>query len=89
MIYSCSNMARSINVEATRGQTWLAAGGKGNTGGVKRWSVRSVQIELIKMDGRLVRHARRLAFQLVQVAISKGVFLQVLKRIDGLHPAPG
>ena len=37
----------------------------------------------------LVRHARRLVFQLAEVAVSREVFRQVLERIAGLHPAPG
>ena len=56
---------------------------------VKHWSLRSVQIKLIKIGGRLVRHARRLVFQLAEVAVSREVFRQVLERIAGLHPAPG
>ena len=56
---------------------------------VKHWSLRSVQTKLIKMGGRLVRHARRLVFQLAEVAVPKEVFRQVLERIAGLHPAPG
>ena len=56
---------------------------------VKHWSLRSVQTKLIKMGGRLVRHARRLVFQLAEVAVSREIFRQVLERIAGLHPAPG
>ena len=56
---------------------------------VKHWSLRSVQTKLIKMGGRLVRHARRLVFQLAEVAVSREVFRQLLERIAGLHPAPG
>ena len=44
---------------------------------------------VVKMGGRLVRHARRLVFQLAEVAVSRDVFRQVLERIAGLHPAPG
>ena len=43
----------------------------------------------VKIGGRLVRHARRLVFQLAEVAVPKEVFRQVLERIGGLHPAPG
>ena len=32
---------------------------------VHHWSLRSVQVRLIKMGGRLVHHARRLAFQMI------------------------
>ena len=56
---------------------------------VKHWSLRSVQTKLIKMGGRLVRHARRLVFQLAEAAVSREIFRQVLERIAGLHPAPG
>ena len=56
---------------------------------IKHWSLRSVQIKLIKIGGRLVRHARRLVFQLAEVAVPREVFRQVLERIDGLQPAPG
>jgi hypothetical protein len=56
---------------------------------VKHWSLPSLQIKLIKIGGRLVRHARRLVFQLAEVAVPRDVFRQVLARIGGLHPAPG
>ena len=56
---------------------------------VKHWSLRSLQVKLIKIGGRLVRHARRLVFQLAEVAVPREVFRQVLERIGGLHPAPG
>ena len=56
---------------------------------VKHWSLRSVQVKLIKIGARLVRHARRLVFQLAEVAVSREMFRQVLERIGGLHPAPG
>ena len=60
----------------------------------ERWqlkdrSLRSVQIKLIKIGARLVRHARRLVFQFAEVAVPREVFWQVLQRIAGLHPAPG
>ena len=56
---------------------------------VKHWSLRSVQIKLIKMGGRLVRHAGRLVFQFAEVAVPQEVFWRLLQRIAGLHPAPG
>ena len=56
---------------------------------VKHWSLRSLQVKLIKIGGRLVRHARRLVFQLAEVAAPREVFRQVLERIGGLHAAPG
>lgn len=56
---------------------------------VKRWSLRSVQTKLIKIGGRLVRHARRLVFQLAEVTMTRDVFSGVLERISKLCPRPG
>jgi len=56
---------------------------------VKHWSLRSLQVKLIKIGARLVRHARRLVFQLAEVAVPREVFQGVLERIGGLHAAPG
>ena len=36
---------------------------------VKHWLLRSLQVKLIKIGGRLVRHARRLVFQLAEGAV--------------------
>ena len=55
---------------------------------VKHWSLRSLQVKLVKIGGRLVRHARRLVFQLAEGAVPREVFRQVLERIGGLHAAP-
>ena len=49
---------------------------------------RSVQVKLIKMGGCLVRHARRLIFQLSQVSVPQRLFQGVLDRIVRLSPAP-
>ena len=55
---------------------------------VKHWSLRSVQVKLIKMGGRLVRHSRRLIFQLSEVSVPRRLFEGVLDRIGRLSPAP-
>ena len=56
---------------------------------VKHWSLRSLQVKLIKIGGRLVRHARRLVFQLAEVAVPRALFQGVLDRIGRLCPVPG
>jgi hypothetical protein len=56
---------------------------------VKDWSLRSVQVRLIKIGGRLVRHARRVVFQLAEVAVPRELFQGVLERIGRLRLAPG
>ena len=38
---------------------------------VRHWSLRSVQVKLIKMGGRLVRHSRLLIFQLSEVSVPR------------------
>ena len=55
---------------------------------VKHWSLRSVQVKLIKMGGRLVRHSRRLIFQLSEVSVPRRLFQGVVDRIGRLSPAP-
>ena len=62
-----------------------------STKAVKHWSLQIVQSKLIKIAGRLVRHARRLVFQLAEVAVPRDVFRSAvggLERIGGLHAAP-
>jgi hypothetical protein len=54
---------------------------------VKEWSLRSLQLKLIKTGAKLVHHARRLVFQLAEVAVSKEVFAAVLERIERLRCA--
>ena len=44
---------------------------------VKHWSLRSLHVKLTKIGGRLVRHARRLVFQLAEVAVPREVLRQV------------
>ena len=48
---------------------------------VKHWSLRSVQIKLIKIGARLV-------FQFAEVAVPREVFWQVLQRIGRVRPVP-
>ncbi len=55
---------------------------------IKRWSLTSVQTRLIKTGGRLVRHARRLVFQLAEVMVTD-MFDEMLERIGRLCFNPG
>jgi hypothetical protein len=56
---------------------------------IKRWSLTSLQTRLIKTGGRLVRHARRLVFQLAEVLVSREMLAGILDRISRLRLAPG
>ncbi len=56
---------------------------------VKHWPLTSLQTRLIKTGGRLVRHAKRLVFQLAEVLVTKEMLTEILERISRLRPAPG
>jgi hypothetical protein len=56
---------------------------------IKDWSLRSLQVKLIKMGGRIVRHARKIIFQLAEVAVSRDLFAAILERITKLSLSPG
>jgi hypothetical protein len=56
---------------------------------IRDWSLRSLQVKLIKMGGRMVHHARRIIFQLAEVAIPEEIFAALLGRISRLRLAPG
>lgn len=43
---------------------------------------------LIKIGGKLVRHGRYVTFQMVEVAISRDLFTDILCRINRLRPKP-
>jgi hypothetical protein len=56
---------------------------------VKHWSLTSLQTRMIKIGGRLVRHARRLVFQLAEVLVTRETLTGMLERIGWLRLAPG
>ena len=56
---------------------------------VKDWSLRSIQLKLIKIGGRVVRHARRIVFQLAEVAVPRELFALILERVSELRLVPG
>ena len=55
---------------------------------VADWSLTSIQSRLIKIGARVVRHARKITFQLAEVAVSGYVFGQILTAIRALKPPP-
>ena len=56
---------------------------------VKGWSLQSVPLRLIKTGAKLVRHARRLVFQMAEVAVPRDVWGAMLERIGRLRVVPG
>ncbi len=55
---------------------------------IKHWSLTSIQTRLIKTGGRLVRHARRLVFQLAEVLVTGEMLTGILELISRLLLAP-
>jgi hypothetical protein len=55
---------------------------------VSHWSLRSVQLKLIKIGARIINHARRTVFQMAEVAVPGELFAEVLYRISSLAAAP-
>ena len=55
---------------------------------VSHWSLRSVQLKLIKIGARITSHARRTVFQMAEVAVPGELFAEVLARIRSLALAP-
>jgi len=56
---------------------------------IKHWFLTSIQTRLIKTGGRLVRHARRLIFQLAEVMVTRDMFGEMLAKIGRLRFNPG
>jgi len=46
---------------------------------VRHWSLRSIQVKLIKIGAKVVRHARQVIFQMAEVAVSRELFEQILE----------
>jgi hypothetical protein len=56
---------------------------------MRHWSLTSLQTRMIKTGGRLVRHARRLVFQMAEVLVPREMLGGILERIGQLRPVPG
>jgi hypothetical protein len=55
---------------------------------VSAWSLRSIQLKLVKIGAKVISHARRTVFQLAEVAVSEALFVKILACIHGLRYAP-
>jgi len=52
------------------------------------WSLTSLQLKLIKMGARVVRHARAITFQLAEVAMTGPMVRAILAEIRRLRGPP-
>ena len=48
---------------------------------VKHWMLTTLREKLIKIGAKMVRHARYVTFQLAEVAIPRGLYRAILRRI--------
>ena len=55
---------------------------------VADWSLTSIQSRLIKLGARVVRHARKITFQLAEVAVNGPLFGQIITAIRNIKPPP-
>ena len=55
---------------------------------VEHWSLTTLREKLVKIGARIVRHGRYLVFQLAEVAVPRGLFEEILQRIDRLRAQP-
>ncbi len=55
---------------------------------VGHWSLTTLREKLIKIGAMVVRHGRYIRFQMAEVAIPRTLFVEILRLIDGLRPAP-
>jgi hypothetical protein len=55
---------------------------------VSHWSLRSIQLKLVKIGAKVVSHSRRTVFQCAEVAVSEALFADLLERIRCLAAVP-
>jgi len=55
---------------------------------IRDWSLRTLQVKLIKIGAKVVRHSRYVIFQMTEVMVSKSLFHEILERISHLKPVP-
>ena len=56
---------------------------------IKHWSLKTIQLKLIKTGGRLIKHARYYCLLLAEVSITEKIFSKLMKNIRDLCPASG
>ena len=55
---------------------------------IKDWSLRTLQVKLIKIGAKVVSHSRYVIFQMAEVLVSRSLFYDILERIRQLKPMP-
>jgi hypothetical protein len=55
---------------------------------VPPWSLTTLRGRLVKTGARIVRHGRSVILQMVEIAVPRGLFRQVLSAISALRSSP-
>jgi len=55
---------------------------------IRDWSLRMLQVKLIKIGAKVVKHSRYVIFQMAEVIVSRSLFHEILERIGHLKPVP-
>jgi hypothetical protein len=55
---------------------------------VEHWSLTTLREKFVKIGARIVRHGRYVVFQLSEIAVPRGLFDEILRRIDQLRSQP-
>ena len=55
---------------------------------ISEWSMTTLREKLIKIGAKVVGHARYVAFQMAEVAVSRDLFADILRMIAELRPPP-
>ena len=56
---------------------------------IKSWSLRTIQLKLIKLGGRLIKHARYYYLLLAETTINEQLWKGIIQKINKICPAPG
>ena len=56
---------------------------------IRDWSLRTIQLKLIKIGGRLIRHARYYYLLLAETTINERIWESIMRKISSLCPATG
>jgi hypothetical protein len=51
---------------------------------IRDWSLRTLQVKLIKIGAKAVRHSRYVIFQMAEVAVPRALFCEIFYRIRQL-----
>ncbi len=54
---------------------------------VEQGSLTTLREKLVKIGAKVISHGRYVTFQLAEVAISRALFVEILRLIDRLRPA--